>query len=224
VNEAATAPLVVALVVANTVAPKLMATGSEGANRRQVRVIRDPAGPVFGERAHVGLAGAAKVAVVVPVDPEVGRVVEAAVAVVVVTDEGAGDAGAAGWSAVRDAQPVTAKAATETVMAMIRTGRMATSLCRDGPVGLGLQHGLGRSRPRLGRASWPMRTGLGPVAIVDRNEHACAVRSEASNRSPSPQRRRRRGFHLSQFAVTTFGLGLATLPGTGRASHEGVHL
>jgi hypothetical protein len=99
-----------------------MATGSEGANRRQVRVTRDPASPAVGATAQVALAGTATVAV----EAGVERVVEAAVGVVVVTDEGAEDAGAAVWSAVRDAQPVTAKAAAKTTVVMIRTGRMAT--------------------------------------------------------------------------------------------------
>jgi hypothetical protein len=109
-------------VVASTVAPKVMATGSEGANRRQVRVTRDPASPAVGATAQVALAGTATVAV----EAGVERVVEAAVGVVVVTDEGAEDAGAAVWSAVRDAQPVTAKAAAKTTVVMIRTSRMAT--------------------------------------------------------------------------------------------------
>jgi hypothetical protein len=43
---------------------------------------------VFGERAHLGLVGATVVAVVVPVDPAVGWVVEAAVGLVVGIDEG----------------------------------------------------------------------------------------------------------------------------------------
>jgi hypothetical protein len=163
----------VALVVANTVAPKVMATGSERANRRQVRVTCDPAGPVFGERAHVGLAGVATVAVVVPVDPTVGRVVEAAVGCVVVTDEGAAGAGAAVWSAVRDAQPVTARAATKTTVAMIRTGRMATSLSKEhDPVGPGQQPSLGRSQHGHRWASRQPRTGLDSVAILHPNKHA----------------------------------------------------
>jgi hypothetical protein len=40
------------------------------------------------------------------------------------TDEGPEDPGAAVWSAVREVQPVTARAATTTAVAMIRTGRM----------------------------------------------------------------------------------------------------
>jgi hypothetical protein len=82
-NEVMIWPLAVALAVASTVAPKLTSTGSEGAKPRQARVARDPAGPVWGEMAHVGLAGMTVIAVVVPVDPAVGWVVEAAVACVV---------------------------------------------------------------------------------------------------------------------------------------------
>jgi hypothetical protein len=66
------------------------------------------------------------VAVVVPADPAVERVVAAAVGWVVVTDDGAEDAGAAVWSAVREVQPLTARAATTAAVAMIRTGRMVT--------------------------------------------------------------------------------------------------
>jgi hypothetical protein len=69
--------------------------------------------------AHEAVAGLGTVAVVVWVDPAVGWVV--------MTDEAPGDAGAAAWSAVRWAvQPVPARAATKTVVAMIRTGRMVT--------------------------------------------------------------------------------------------------
>jgi hypothetical protein len=87
-NDAAIWPPVVALAVVSTVAPKLMATGSEGVNPRQERVTRDPAGPVFGERAHLGLVGVTVGAVVVPVDPAVGWVVAPAVGLVVGVDEG----------------------------------------------------------------------------------------------------------------------------------------
>lgn len=87
-NDAAIWPPVVALAVVSTVAPKLMATGSEGVNPRQERVTRDPAGPVFGERAHLGLAGVTVGAVVVPVDPAVGWVVAPAVGLVVGVDDG----------------------------------------------------------------------------------------------------------------------------------------
>jgi hypothetical protein len=71
------------------------------------------------------LAGVTRVVVVVPADPSLGRVV----GWVVETDEGAADAGAAVWSALRELQLVTARAATTTaVAAMIRTGRMLTPL------------------------------------------------------------------------------------------------
>ena len=67
-----------------------------------------------------------RVVVVVSADPAVERVVAAPVGWVVVTDDGAEDAGAAVWSAVREVQPVTARAARKTAVAMIRTGRMVT--------------------------------------------------------------------------------------------------
>jgi hypothetical protein len=44
------------------------------------------------------------------------------------TDEGAEEVGAAVWSALRELQPVTARATTTAVVAMIRTGRMLTPL------------------------------------------------------------------------------------------------
>jgi hypothetical protein len=75
---------------------------------------------VLGERAQLGLAGVTVVAVVVWVDPAVGWVVAAAIGVVVEAEEEA----AAVWSAVRDVQPVPARAAMKTAVAMIRTGRM----------------------------------------------------------------------------------------------------
>ena len=79
-------PPAVALAVTNTSAPKMTPTRCERANPRHERVTRDPAGPVFGERAHLGLAGVTVVAVVVPVDPAVDLVVEAAVGLVVGLD------------------------------------------------------------------------------------------------------------------------------------------
>jgi hypothetical protein len=122
-KEAATWPPAVAVAVASTVAPKVTSTGSEGAKPRQERVIRAPAGPLAGERAQLALAGMARVVVVVSADPAVERVV----GWVVGTDEGAEGAGAAVWSALRELQPVTARAArTTAVAAMIRTGRMLT--------------------------------------------------------------------------------------------------
>jgi hypothetical protein len=123
-NEAAIWPPAVALAVLSTVAPKLTSTGSEGPNPRQARVTRAPAGPVLGERAHLGLVGVTVVAVVVPVDPAVGRVVAPAVGLVVGAEEGLEEDAAAVWSAVREVQPVPARAAIKTAVAMIRTGRM----------------------------------------------------------------------------------------------------
>jgi hypothetical protein len=123
-NDAAIWPPAVALAVVSTVAPKLTSTGSEGTNPRQERVTRDPAGPVFGERAHLGLVGVTVVGVVVPVDPAVGWVVAPAVGLVVGADDGPEEDAAAVWSALRDVQPVMARAAMTTAVAMIRTGRM----------------------------------------------------------------------------------------------------
>jgi hypothetical protein len=169
-NEAATSPLVVAFAVASTVAPKLMATGSDGANLRQVSVTRDPAGPVFGETVHLALAEVTTVAVVVPGDPAVGRVVEAAVGCVVGTEDGE-DPSAVRW-VVRDAQPVTARAATKTTVATIRTGRMATPPNKHDPVSPGQQPRLSRSQHGRGWVSRQPRTGLDPVAILHPNKHA----------------------------------------------------
>jgi hypothetical protein len=114
-KQGTTSPPALALAVATTTAPKLTTTCSEGANRRQVRVTQDPAGPDFGETAHEAVAGLVTVAVVEPV--------EAAVGWVVVTDEAPED-GAPGWPALRDPQPVPARVATTMTVAMIRTGRM----------------------------------------------------------------------------------------------------
>jgi hypothetical protein len=119
-NEAAIWPPAVAVAVVSTVAPKLTSTGSEGANPRQARVTRDPAGPVLGEMAQVALVGVTVAAVVVAVDPAVGWVVAPAIGVVVEAEEEA----AAVWSAVREVQPVPARAAMKTAVTMIRTGRM----------------------------------------------------------------------------------------------------
>jgi hypothetical protein len=117
-NMAATRPPVLALAEVNTVAPKVTSTCSEPANPRQTMVTRAPAGPIFGVTAHETVAGLGTVAVVVWVDPAVGRGV--------VTDEAPEDADAAAWSARWAVQPVPARAATRTVVAMIRTGRMVT--------------------------------------------------------------------------------------------------
>jgi len=61
----------------------------------------------------------------VPVDPAVGWVVAPALELVVGTDDGPEADAAAVWSALRDAQPVTARAAMTTAVVMIRTDRMA---------------------------------------------------------------------------------------------------
>jgi hypothetical protein len=75
---------------------------------------------VLGARAQVALAGGT----VVPVDPAVGWVVEAVVGLVVGAEEGLEEEAAAVWSAVREVQPVPARAAMKTAMVMIRSGRM----------------------------------------------------------------------------------------------------
>ena len=62
----------------------------------------------------------------VAADPVVGRVVAAVVREVVGAEDGAEDAGAAVCSAVREVQPVTAKAMTTAAVVMIRAGRMVT--------------------------------------------------------------------------------------------------
>jgi hypothetical protein len=62
------------------------------------------------------LAGLVTVALVGPVEAAVDRVV---------VGDGAPEDGALVWSALPDAQPVTASAATKMTVAMIRTGRMA---------------------------------------------------------------------------------------------------
>jgi len=119
-------PLAVALAVASTVAPKVTLTCSEGAKPRQDRVTRAPAGPLVGDTAQVAVVGPATVVVVVSAVPAVERVVTAVVGWVVGTEDGAEDADAAAWSAVRELQPVTAMATTKMAVAMIRTGRMMT--------------------------------------------------------------------------------------------------
>jgi hypothetical protein len=70
------------------------------------------------------LVGVTVVGVVVPVDPAVGWVVAPAVGLVVGADEGLEEDAAAVWSALREVQPVTARAAMKTAVVMIRTGRM----------------------------------------------------------------------------------------------------
>ena len=78
----------------------MTSTCSEGAKLRQERVTRDSAGPRFGERAQLAVAGTVTVVAVDPADPTVERVVGAAVGWVAV------------WSAVREVQPVAVRAAT----------------------------------------------------------------------------------------------------------------
>jgi hypothetical protein len=167
-KEAATWPPVMALVVVSTVAPKATSTCSEGANPRQERVTREPAGPLFGETAHLALVGLAMVVVAVPADSAVERVVGR----VVGTDDGAEEAGAAVWSAVRELQPVTARVVTKTAVAMIRTGRMATPSNDHDPVGPGHQPRLSRSQHGHRWASRYARTGLGSVAMLHPTKHA----------------------------------------------------
>jgi hypothetical protein len=125
---------------------------------------------VFGETVHLALAEVTTVAVVVPGDPAVGRVVEAAVGCVVGTEDGE-DASAVWW-VVRDAQPVTARAATKTTVATIRTGRMATPPNKHDPVSPGQQPRLSRSQHGRGWVSRQPRTGLDPVAVLHPNKHA----------------------------------------------------
>src|SRR5574341_441109 len=90
---------------------------------------------------------------------------------------GANDTGvgaAAGRAVVEWAvQPVTATAAANKTVVMIRTGRMATSpKQQDLSTGPQQLHGSGRSRHSDGRASPQWRKGLDPAAIVNRNQHA----------------------------------------------------
>jgi hypothetical protein len=106
--------------------------------------------------AHEAVAGLGTVAVVVLVDPAVGWVV--------VVDEAPEDADAAAWSAVRWAvQPVPARAATKTVVAMIRTGRMDSPNTTYFP---GQQPKPSRSQRGHRSVSRPPRTGLDLVAIL----------------------------------------------------------
>jgi len=66
------------------------------------------------------LAEVARVVVVVSTDLSLAGVV----GWVVGTDDRVEGAGAAVWSALREVQPVTARATTTAAVAMIRTGRM----------------------------------------------------------------------------------------------------
>lgn len=105
-----------------------------------------PAGPLVGDRAQLAVVGLATVVVVVRAVPAVVRVVAAVVVGWVVgAEDGAVEDGAAVWSALGEAQPVTARAAT-TRVAMIRTGRMVTPPTRHDPVCPGPQARLGRSQ------------------------------------------------------------------------------
>jgi hypothetical protein len=70
------------------------------------------------------LVGVTVVGVVVRVDPAVGWVVAPAVGLIVGADKALEEDAAAVWSALRDAQPVTARAAMKMAVAMIRPGRM----------------------------------------------------------------------------------------------------
>jgi hypothetical protein len=154
------------LAVASTSAAKVTATGSEGANPRQDRVTRAPAGPVVGDRAQLALVGLARVVVVSAV-PAVVRVVAAVVGWVVGAEGGAEEAGAAVWSALREEQPVTARAATtKLAVAMIRTGRMVTPPTTTTRWGLGHQPRLGRSQHGHRWASRHARTGFCSVAML----------------------------------------------------------
>jgi hypothetical protein len=112
------------------------------------------------------LAEVAVVAVVVPVDPAVGWVVAPAVGLVVGTDEALEEDAAAVWSALREAQPVMARATTTTAVAMIRTGRMVIPPNSYDPWSPGQQPSPGRSQHGRRSASRRPRTGLNPVAIV----------------------------------------------------------
>jgi hypothetical protein len=99
-------------------------------------------------------------------------VVEAAVGLVVGTDEGLEEDAAAVWSALRDAQPVTARAAMKMAVAMIRTGRMVIPPNSYDPVSPGHhQPRLGRSQHGRRSASRRPRTGLDPVAIFQLMSH-----------------------------------------------------
>jgi len=151
-------------------------------------VTRDPADPVFGDRAQLVLAGTARVVMVVAADPAVGRVVAAVVREVVGAEDGAEDAGAAVWSAVREVQPVTARAMTTAAVAMIRTGRMVTPPNNHDPVGPGHQPRLGRSQHGHRWASRQPRTGLDPVAVLHPNKHVdhCLCVAGGQQR-PSPE-------------------------------------
>jgi hypothetical protein len=143
---------------------------------------------VSGERAHPGLAEVAVVGVVVPVGPAVGWVVEAAVGLVVGTDEGLEEDAAAVWSALRDVQPVMARAATTTAVAMIRTGRMVIPPNSYDPSGPGQQPSPGRSQHGRRSASRRPRTGLNPVAIV---QPMSTMPTAAGDRRAAPGRRAR---------------------------------
>src|SRR5829696_6897253 len=124
-----------------------------------VNVADDPAGPLVGERAQLALAGTARVVVVDRADPAVERVVAGAVGWVVGTDDGPEDAAVAAWSAVREVQPVTARAATKTAAVMIRIGRMVTPRAFRPPAspssgfGPGLRLGWNRQGSVLPRQS-----------------------------------------------------------------------
>jgi hypothetical protein len=92
---------------------------------------------------------------------------------VVGTDEALEEDAAAVWSALRDAQPVMARAAMTTAVAMLRTSRMVIPLNSYDLVTPGHdQPRLGRSQHGRRLASQRPRTGLNPVAIFQPTKHA----------------------------------------------------
>jgi hypothetical protein len=143
------------------------------------------------------LVGVTVVAVVVPVDPAVGRVVAPAVGLVVGAEEGLEEDAAAVWSAVREVQPVPARAAIKTAVAMIRTGRMVIPPNGYDPMSPGQQPSPGRSQHGHRWMSRRPRTGLDPVAIFQQ---------EASH--PQPTRDRVRLPAVRGQAVSALGLVL----------------
>src|SRR5215216_105240 len=90
---------------------------------------------------------------------------------------------------------------------MMRAGRMTTSLCSDGPVGLGPQYDLARSRRSGDRATRQARTGLDPAAIIDRNEHPQAPRRSAQAVSTVNPPRRWTTRYWSAWSVRGAGAG-----------------
>jgi hypothetical protein len=123
----------------------------------------------------------------VPVDPAVGWVVAPAVGLVVGTDVGPEEDAAAVWSALREVQPVTAKAAMTTAVVMIRTGRMVIPPNSYDPVSPGHhQPRLGRSQHGHRSTSRQPRTGLNPVAIIQPMRHPALSATNGSSLVPVP--------------------------------------